>query len=70
VGESDLELSVISVCTESTVLQGACQEGFGRTGFTVLQKNSTRCHSERSEESLFDLSDKRETKRDSSLRSE
>src|SRR6478752_7091375 len=35
-----------------------------------LRKNSKSRHSERSEESLFDLSTREQTKRDSSLRSE
>jgi hypothetical protein len=35
VGESDLEVSVISVYTEITVLQGACQGGCNRTGFSL-----------------------------------
>jgi hypothetical protein len=42
----------------------------GSTGFTGCGKKALFCHSERSEESLFDLSIRKETRRDSSLRSE
>jgi hypothetical protein len=40
------------------------------TGGTGCGKKALFCHSERSEESLFDLSVRKETGRDSSLRSE
>jgi hypothetical protein len=43
---------------------------FSGTDFAGCGKNDLFCHSERSEESLFDLSIRKETKRDSSLRSE
>jgi hypothetical protein len=43
---------------------------FSRIGFTGCGKNVLFRHSERSEESLFDLSIREQTKRDSSLRSE
>jgi hypothetical protein len=36
----------------------------------AAEKNVLLCHSERSEESLFDLSIREQTQRDSSLRSE
>ena len=69
-GESDLEVSVISVYTECTVLQDGCQEGFGRTGFTVLRKTQHAVIlSEAKNLSSIDVI-REETKRDSSLRSE
>ncbi len=41
-----------------------------RSGFTACGKSPIFCHTERSEESLFDLSPRKEGERDSSLRSE
>ena len=51
------------------VARGEDFEVFGH-GFQRLRKEVSVCHSERSEESLFDSSVGEETKRDSSLRSE
>jgi hypothetical protein len=49
---------------------GEIEELQKRTGCTGRGRNASFCHSERSEESLFDLSIRKETRRDSSLRSE
>jgi hypothetical protein len=41
-----------------------------QVAYTAAEKKALFCHSEESEESLFDLSIGKETRRDSSLRSE